>query len=566
MYVNHRTPDNTLRSWLALGVVIAVIAGWVANVALYYRLPATLFAKGLWYAALQTPFLPPLWIGPGLALMLGIVVFAWSVRRYANHFGGSVFVSRLRGPRMVSQYVLAAQTRKGNAQLRFAGIPIPAEVENTQFFVGGSTGTGKSVCISDYIESAVERNDRIICVDPDGASMRYFHRPGDVILNPFDRRSQGWSIFNEIRTSFDCEQYAISLIPRSPSTEQETWNSMGRTIVSETLTVLLRQGAGTTERLVHWLTTASNDDLRALLAGTPAAGCFHGAPETLASIRTVLTQYITPHKYLPSGDFSFRDWLDNARGSLWITWREDMLQALKPLISCWVDVTCASVLSMAENASRRMHLVCDELDSLEKLNYIIDAATKGRKKGLRIMPGVQSLAQLNDIYGRDDAMTLRNCFRSVFLCGIGELDTYTAEEFSRGLGEHTVLRRAPSISVGSAGGKGTISHRQDTERLVSPAEFHLLANLTGYVKLAGNYPIARVSLKYKQRSVVVEPMVMAEGFNSWPNEEGLLFSAPPATASAFPTSISTGAAVNSVRRAAIATAAFSSAADPDRSP
>jgi len=163
--------------------------------------------------------------------MLGMLIFAACAKRYVNHFGGSVFVTRLRGPRMVGQKVLASQTR-----------------ENTQFFVGGSTGTGKSVCISDYIESAVARGDRIICVDPDGASMRYFCKSGDVVLNPFDKRSQGWSIFNEIRTSFDCEQYAISLIPRSPSTEQETWNSMGRTIVSETLTVLLRQGARCTPR------------------------------------------------------------------------------------------------------------------------------------------------------------------------------------------------------------------------------------------------------------------------------------------------------------------------------
>ena len=526
MFLNHRTPDNSLRAFLSLAVLAVIIAGWIAGVALYYRLPAPLFAKALWYAAKETPWIPVLWIGPALGLVLGVLMFAFCARRYANHFGGSVFVTRLRGPRMVSQTLLAGQTRNGHGQLRFAGIPIPKEVENTQFFVGGSTGTGKSVCISDYIDSAAARGDRIVCVDPDGASMRYFYQPGDVILNPFDKRSQGWSIFNEIRTSFDCEQYAISLIPRSPSTEQETWNSMGRTIVSETLTVLLRQGSGTTERLVHWLTTADNEDLKALLAGTPAAGCFHGAPDTLASIRTVLTQYITPHKYLPSGDFSFRDWLDRGHGSLWITWREDMLQALKPLISCWVDVTCASVLSMPEAPGRRMHLVCDELDSLEKLNYIIDAATKGRKKGLRIMPGVQSLAQLNNTYGKDDALTLRNCFRSAFLCGIGELDTYTAEEFSRGLGEHTVLRRAPSVSVGSAGGKGTLSHRQDTERLVSPAEFHLLPNLTGYVKLAGNYPVARVTMKYKERPVVVAPMVMADGFHDRPQARNLLFTAP----------------------------------------
>jgi len=293
--------------------------------------------------------------------------------------------------------------------------------------------------------------------------------------------------------------------------------------VSETLLVLLRQGAGTTERLVHWLTTAGNDELKALLVGTPAAGCFHGAPDTLASIRTVLTQYITPHKYLPSGSFSFRDWLDQGRGSLWITWREDMLQALKPLISCWVDVSCASVLSMADAPDRRIHLVCDELDSLEKLNYIVDAATKGRKKGLRILPGVQSLAQLNRIYGREDAFTLRNCFRSVFLCGVGELDTYTAEEFSRALGDHTVVRRTGHRSTMGSGRTNAL--RQDTERLVSPAEFHLLPSLTGYVKFAGHYPVARVRLKYQTRPVVAAPMVMADGFFERPREEAALFGA-----------------------------------------
>jgi len=530
MQASHRTPDNVLRSRLALTVVLAVIGGWVANVLLYFRLPASLWPRALWHAALQTPVLPWLWIGPATGLILGVGLFVFCVRRYANHFGGAEFVSRLRGPRLTSQQLMVSLTRRRARQLRLAGIPIPPAVENTQFFVGGSTGTGKSVCIADYLASAVDRGDRVVCVDPDGASMRHFWRPGDVVLNPFDRRSQGWSIFNEIRTGFDCEQYAISLIPRSPSTEQETWNSMGRTIVSETLAVLVAQGAGTTERLVHWLTIAGNEELKALLAGTPAAGCFHGAPDTLASIRTVLTQYITPHKYLPPGDFSFRGWLDHGRGSIWITWREDMLQALKPLISCWTDVTCASILSMPEDPGRALHLVCDELDSLEKLNYLIDAATKGRKKGLRIMAGVQSLAQLNDIYGRDDALTLRNCFRSAFLCGIGELDTYTAEEFSRALGEHTVLRRAPSVSVGTAGGKGTLSYRQDTERLVSPAEFHLLPPLTGYLKFAGDYPIARVTMRLPPRQLLAEPMLPVESSGIGLQVGNGLFGSPGASA------------------------------------
>jgi type IV secretory pathway TraG/TraD family ATPase VirD4 len=45
----------------------------------------------------------------------------------------------------------------------------------------------------------------------------------------------------------------------------------------------------------------------------------------------------------------------------------------------------------------------DELASLEKLPSLEDAATKGRKAGLRIVAGLQSTAQLEKIYGREEA-------------------------------------------------------------------------------------------------------------------------------------------------------------------
>lgn len=513
MAKSNRTPDSVLRSYLALSWFVLIFVGWVVGYCLYFNVPKSLFFKGIWHALIATPSIWQLWIGPIVGLILGIVLFAYGVKNWTNKFGGAEYVNHLRGPKIVNANALISKTKKGKNQLNFFSIPVPEEVESTQFFVGGSTGTGKSQCIAEYIESALARNDRILCIDPDGGFMRNFFKEGDIIMNPFDARGQGWSIFNEIRQSFDCEQFAISMIPRSPSTEQEAWNSMARTIVSETLHVLIRTNEGTTERLVYWLTSASNDDLKNLLSGTPAEGCFHGAEDTLASIRTVLTQYVTPHKYLEEGDFSFRDYLENGKGNMWVTWREDQLQALKPLISCWADVICASVLSMPENRDRRLHFVCDELDSLEKLNYIVDVATKGRKKGFRILPGVQSLAQLRRTYGEDDALTLRNSFRSIALFGVASLDTYTAEEFSRGLGEHTVVRRADSSTSGKTG-SSTAAFKQDTERLVSPAEIHQLPNLTGYVKLAGDYPIARVTLQYKKREDVIQPMVMAEGFTN----------------------------------------------------
>lgn len=505
MVTDLRKPDDVLRSYLLLLVVVLIVGFWAAQVFYMYDIK-NMPAKGLWYALKATPDTPILWVGPIIGLVIGLFIFAIVFKRMKTNFGGARFESKLRGNDMVSQDALIAMTKSGKDQLLFAGIPVPKEVESTQFFVTGSTGTGKSVCISLYIESLIARKDRMVCVDPDGGFMRYFYKEGDIILNPFDVRSEGWSIFNEIRTGYDCEQYAISMIPKSPSTEQESWNSMARTIVSETLAVLVKKGQANTERLLYWITEASNEELHELLEGTTAAGCFHGAEQTMASIRVVLTNYVSPHKFLKEGSFSFRDWLDNGTGNLYITWREDMLQALKPLISCWTDVVCASVLSLGEDRDRRIHLIVDEMDSLEKLNFMVDAATKGRKKGLRIMPGVQSLAQLNNTYGNNDALTLRNSFRSFCSFGIGDLDTYTAEEISKAFGKHTVVRKEKSNTGGLSTSRVSVNKRSFEEAMISPAEIHLLPNLNAYMKFAGDYPISKVKLNYKSRPVVISPM------------------------------------------------------------
>ena len=72
MFVNHRTPDNTLRSWLALGVFAADHCRldrrmWRCTTGC----PHPCSRSGLWYAAKETPFMPALWIGPAVGLRPG---------------------------------------------------------------------------------------------------------------------------------------------------------------------------------------------------------------------------------------------------------------------------------------------------------------------------------------------------------------------------------------------------------------------------------------------------------------------------------------------------------------
>src|SRR5437588_458712 len=78
--------------------------------------------------------------------------------------------------------------RKGSGALTLAGQPIPAPDETKHFKVIGTTGTGKSTAIREFLGGALDRGDRAVIADPDGSYRQRFFDParGDLILNPFD--------------------------------------------------------------------------------------------------------------------------------------------------------------------------------------------------------------------------------------------------------------------------------------------------------------------------------------------------------------------------------------------
>ncbi len=382
-------------------------------------------------------------------------------------------------------------------QITIAGIPIPAELEGLHFLIGGSTGAGKSVTIAEMLSKIIPRGDRIIITDPNGEFLSRFWVDGDILLNPFDRRGQGWSLYNEIRSSYDFERYAKSVIPPGSTAQDAEWHAYAQLLFSETAKRLMDDKKHNMKSLAEWLTRKPAEELRDFLKGTAAAGLFEpGAGKALASTRFIVTNYLAPHQYLQPGKFSLRNWLEDRNGgNLFITWREDMADALRPLISTWLDIISTSILSLPPDPKTRIWLIVDELASLEKLNSLEAALTKGRKHGLRVVAGLQATAQLDRLYGRDEAVVLRSCFRNLLILGGASSDPDTAEVFSRGLGEWDVERKQKSVSRTRQGTNRTKTTQRVKERVVLPSEIMNLPKLTGYLSLAGDYPLAKIKLK-----------------------------------------------------------------------
>jgi hypothetical protein len=488
------TRDDKAIAFVTSGAVVPVLT-WLAAVGWQYGFDRP-YARAVIRLAKQTPQDDVLIASLVAGIAGGLLLGAYVVRRFDTQFGGAGFRRFLRGTQMASHRSLQKATRQpADVQVVVAETPIPTAIENLHLLLAGATGTGKTVALAQLIESILRRGDRFIIVDPNGGFLSRFFFPGDVVLNPFDTRSESWSIFNELQDEYDFKRYALSVVPKGITDDAEEWNGYARLLFQAATKKMARLGNTDIFSLIKLLTAESDETLKEFLTDTEAEGLFVGANQALSSARFILAKYLDPHQYLKQeGDFSIRRWLARSGGNLYITWREDMLEALKPLVSTWVDILCTSILSLPESRDRRLWMIIDELDSLQKLPSLEDAATKGRKHGLRIVAGIQSTAQLERTNGEKDATVLRSCFRSILVLGGGRSDNKTAEDLSRSLGEHEVERESHGETVNLRGGSRSRNTRVQRERVVMPSEIQSLPALTGYLAFAGELPIARVTL------------------------------------------------------------------------
>lgn len=372
------------------------------------------------------------------------------------------------------------------------GIALPASHETLHGLLVGSTGTGKTTLLDEVLPLVIDRGDRCIVLDANGHTLSRFYRSQDEVLNPFDRRSPGWSLFNEVRRDWDYDRLARSVIPDGYGADA-SWHGYAQVFLAEVLRMLMRRGENNTQALLYWATIAPVEELHKALADTAAAGLFDpNAAKALASVRFILTSHLRPQQYLLPGDFSLRDWLHSGQGNLYITWRSDMLASLRPLVACWVDVLLAEVLSLAPSPTRRLWVFLDELGALGKLSSLEAALTMGRKFGVCVWAGLQSTSQLDRLYGRENAIVLRSCFRNLAVFGVARSDPDTAETMSRALGEREVDREQVSVSQGMQGTSQSASVRRVKERLVLPSEICELPDLDAYLALAGDAPVRRI--------------------------------------------------------------------------
>lgn len=383
-------------------------------------------------------------------------------------------------------------------------IPFPVKAENSHVLIAGTTGAGKTRVFFQLADQARDRGDKALIVDSGMEQVMRNWRPGDIILNPFDDRWPGWSPFAEFDAPWDAANLARFLIPDGIGSAAE-WNGYAQHLLAAILKNITESADSdglcteTIDEMLAKAITLPLDDLRRFLDGDPITAML--APDNakmVSSVRGILSSKLAPFRYMDDredGGFSLRDWAldDNDKRWVFIAYKDEMLGSLRSLISCWVSLVVMYILSLSENENRRFWLFLDELASLDKIDALTDALTKGRKRGMCVAAGLQAVSQFREKYGDAGAVTLMSNFGTWITLRAG--DAETAEAFSKHFGEQEIWQ--DSFNSGMNVGNGAslndgASLQLKRQRVVEYTELMRLMDLQAFIKISGSYPAGEI--------------------------------------------------------------------------
>ena len=481
----------------------------------FVRMPLHLFGV-LALTALTQGLLPyvgvPVAVAHGAVLLFiaPVVALVWGFLRYwPDPVPGDVLKrgARVEDGAKASRETERIKRRNGDAVLTLAGLAVPFADEAKHFKLIGTTGAGKSTAIRELLHQALERGDRAVIADPDGGYLSRFYdkRRGDVILNPFDARSQKWDPFADLVQGYDADLLARALIPG-----ETEWHAYARTFVAAVLKRCKQEGHADGAEFWRLVSVASSDELRPLLAGTPAQPYLEpdnarmfGSLRSVASTAVAGLEYVNAQGGVP---FSVRSWIRDGTGVLFMPYQAEQIAALKALIATWLRLAIFQTMSLEEK-DHRLWFVVDELDALGHIDGLKDALARLRKFGGRCVLGFQSIAQVSTVYGPGPAKTIvENCSNSLILrCSTSE-GGGTAQFASSLIGKREVVRQTVTRSTGMVGTviRGEVDQGRSfgehhlVEDAVMASEIEALADRVGYLKFASGAAWNRVRFAYYQ--------------------------------------------------------------------
>ena len=441
--------------------------------------------------------IPP-WRQFTVQYVIGAIAFAlqlpFSIRKDIRRIKDLRYGRRLKGPILldangfnhaVAGCGIGIKTNDGKHPLR-----IPRDAENKHFLIVGDTGSGKSSIIRQMLYQVDTRGDSAIVYDPACEFVKQFYNPhrGDIVLNPLDARMPYWNPSKELRRKAEAKALAVSMYQPEGVTNR-FFVEAPQKIFAHLLTYL-----PTPADLVKWMSDPAEIDRR--VKGTEYWALIDPkAPQQRTGVLGSLNMSADSFRLLPKENettsmWTATKWAETRRGWVFITSRPTMREALRPLISLWIDTLVLRLLNEPMPDQKPVWFVIDELASLQRLPQLHTAITENRKSQNPVILGFQGRSQMEARYGEDAEAMLSQPATKIFL---RTTEPRAAKWVSEAIGEVEIERLRETHYDGSRTGKNFALDRQ-TEPLVLPSEISGLEDLRGFLK-HGNH-VARFSFPF----------------------------------------------------------------------
>lgn len=416
-------------------------------------------------------------------------------------------------------------------QLSVGGIPLDWSDEVSHKLISGATRTGKSVAVhTDLRALRLRSNTRAIILDYNGDFCRRHFRPGDIILNDFDDRSPAWSPFAEMRSSYDAALVAASYVPLIEGPNQE-WSKFGRSVLADLLRGMYEKGEKNPQKLYRLLTGPQEELTDYLVQAGLTAWTSPNRQKMMASSIGTILPYISIFERLrPDGNFSVRDWVrngDGGTGFLFVTYLQSQRELLRQFVSAIADLAIDECLSLTsceglpDDQHRRLFFILDELDSIGNISKLEDGVTKLGKYGGVVEASIQTLPQLEKVYGEKLAASILGNIQTYVI--LRAADGATAKVLEDTIGRCDIERRITTVAQttgNSRPGFFSAGHAQsstgktlneqiqvDRDRpVIMAADLQSLPRLCG-VLVQPNSPRHPFKLKVVKMPEVVPPFV-----------------------------------------------------------
>lgn len=398
----------------------------------------------------------------------------------------------VKGGRLVDKSDLIDLIRKNGKDLGaidFVGIKFPSNIHGHHVLALGPTGKGKTNSIYSLIEGIDKTAERRVIVDPDGSYFSRFAKSKDILLNPMDIRGVKWDPFSDLLSITHSKALAKALIP-SQNHRSEEWSAYARPLLSKCIDFCLREGNSSIASLLALLALPA-ERLKELIDVTFIPGYFSdGANRALGSVLFTISTRLQMFEETGEGNFSIRNWVRKGTGDLYLTWRVDQLDVLSSYYAAILEVCISEMTSYPSMIPT--WLIIDELGQLEQIPSLHRAVSYGRGKSLKVLLGLQSISQLDHIYGREESLNIRNNLGTTLLLGGAVHDADATKSLSVAFGEIELL--SPQVTQPVSGGAaGSITYVRRKEPVISPSDIVDLPIGTGILKLSG-YPVARLKI------------------------------------------------------------------------